>query len=140
MKVKYIREGARILAPAKEGDAGYDICTPERVVIKAGERVQIPTGVCIEMEGFINQVAIVKDKSGLATKHGITNLGGVIDEGYRGEIVICSYNTSDVDYVFEAGDKIAQIILLPYIVEHVNIVDELSDSQRGQTGFGSTGK
>lgn len=140
MKVKYIRENARLLEPAKEGDAGYDICTPERVVVPAGQRVSIPTGVCIEMEGMFNQVAIVKDKSGLAVKHGITNLGGVIDDGYRGEIVICSYNTSDVDYVFNAGDKIAQIIIMPYIVEPLVVVDELSETVRGDTGFGSSGK
>jgi len=115
-----------------------DIFASERVVLKQGERVAVKTGISMEIpKGF---VGLVWDKSGLSMREGLKVLGGVIDSGYRGEILIGMINLSNKDYVFEMGHKIAQMLIQkvesPLIVESKS----LSETQRGKNGFGSTGK
>lgn len=138
LKVKKVREGARFPSQPYEGDAGYDLFAVEEACVPAHGRVTIPTGLAIELpEGY---AGLIWDKSGLATKGGLTVLGGVIDAGYRGEVLVCLANTSAEQHVFTAGDKVAQLLVqkveLPTIVE----VDELAASDRGERGFGSSGK
>lgn len=114
-----------------------DLYSLENVLINAGQRAQLRTGVALGIpDGY---VGLVWDKSGLANKAGITVLGGVVDAGYTGEILILLHNTSGTGHLFAAGDKITQILIQK--VEHPTVVevDSLEESARGTNGFGSTG-
>ncbi len=125
---------------AHPGDAGADLVSTIDLVLQPGERALIPTGVSIALpEGY---VAFVVPRSGLATKHGITivNSPGTVDAGYRGELKATLLNTDASEpYSISAGDRIAQLIVMPVSRARFIPVDELPDSQRGAGGFGSTG-
>jgi dUTP pyrophosphatase len=138
IKIKKLDPEAKLPAYAHPGDAGMDIFSLEKTTLAPGERAKIRTGIAIELpQGF---VSLVWDKSGLATTHGLKNLGGVIDAGYRGEYFITLVNLGQEAYTIEKHHKIAQILIQK--VEHPEIVEteELGDSSRGAGGFGSTGK
>lgn len=138
IKIKKLNQEAVVPSYAHAGDAGMDLYCYETTTLKKGERKKIGTGVAIELpEGY---VSLIWDKSGLATNHGLTNLAGVIDAGYRGEYFVTIINLGEEDYTLEKGHKIAQLLIQK--VEHAQIeeVAELSDSTRGAGGFGSTGK
>lgn len=138
LKIKKLFPDAVLPSFAHPGDAGMDLFARKNILIKKGERKKIGTGIAIELpHGY---VALIWDKSGLATNHGLTNLGGVIDAGYRGEYFVTLLNSGVEDYTIEKGHKIAQLLIQK--VEHPTIeeVSELSDSRRGAGGFGSTGK
>lgn len=136
MKIKLDR-GAFVPERAHVTDAGADLRSPIDTVVPArGSRV-IDTGVHIQLpHGY---VGILKSKSGLNVRHGITS-EGVIDEGYTGPIKVKLYNHSDEPYEFARGDKITQLVIVPYVCAYFDFVDELDDSERGSDGFGSTGK
>lgn len=125
---------------AHPGDAGADLTSTESVTIPAGERVTLGTGVSIALpDGF---VAFVVPRSGLAAKHGITivNSPGTVDAGYRGEIRVTLLNIDAREpYTVQAGDRIAQLIVMPVVRARFIPVDVLPGSDRGQRGFGSTG-
>ncbi|MGR4009712.1 dUTP diphosphatase [Leucobacter sp. 1207-22] len=125
---------------AHHDDAGADMRASESVVIAPGERALIGTGVSIALpEGY---VAFVVPRSGLAVKHGITvvNSPGTIDAGYRGEIKVLLLNTDkENSFAVQAGDRIAQMVVMPVSRAVFTPVAELSDSVRGAGGFGSTG-
>lgn len=125
---------------AHDDDAGADLVSTESVTLAPGERALVGTGVRIALpEGF---AAFVVPRSGLAAKHGITivNSPGTIDAGYRGEIKVALLNTDAHNaYEVSAGDRIAQIIVMPVPRAQFIQVDELPDSVRGAGGFGSTG-
>ncbi|MDI6942375.1 MULTISPECIES: dUTP diphosphatase [Microbacterium] len=127
-------------AYAHPGDAGADLVASESVLLEPGERALVGTGVRIALpEGY---AAFVVPRSGLAAKHGITivNAPGTIDAGYRGEIKVALLNTDAREaYQITAGDRIAQLILMPVPRARFIPVDELPDSVRGVGGFGSTG-
>ena len=138
LAIKKIQPDAILPSYAHQGDAGFDIYALKNTIVAPHERVVISTGISMEIpHGY---VGLVWDKSGIATKHGIKTIAGVIDAGYRGEVGIAVLNTSDVPYTFEAGHKVAQMLIQK--IEHVDIVEvsELSDTSRGTGGFGSTGK
>ena len=98
----------------------------------------IDTGVHIELpHGYYGQL---ESKSGLNVKHGVVSHGGTIDEPYRGSIVAKLYNHSDRDYWFVAGDKVVQLVIQPYIAPVLKVVDELTETDRGEQGFGSSGR
>ena len=112
----------------------------ENLIIKPGERVLIPTGLSFEIEpGFEVQI---RPRSGLSLKTGllVVNSPGTIDADYRGEIKIIMGNFSDKTEVIEHGDRVAQMVLMPITQAQFEIVDDLSDTDRGAGGFGSTGK
>jgi dUTP pyrophosphatase len=140
LKIKKLDENATIPTRAHESDAGLDLYSiEENVTINPQSRLTIKTGISIEIpEGYYGRVA---PKSGLASKQGIDVLAGVIDSSYRGEVKVILYNTNkDVGawQVFK-GDKIAQLIIEKHYNFPVEIVKELSDTERGDGGFGSTG-
>lgn len=115
-----------------------DMYASENVHIRKGERGKVSTGIAMEIpEGY---VGLVWDKSGLSMNHGLKTLGGVIDSGYRGEIMIGIANLSNEDYTIERGHKVAQLIIQKVETPIIQEVVELNDSHRGEKGFGSTGK
>lgn len=138
VKVKKLNEEAKIPEYAYEDDAAFDLFAIEDVNIKPGERVQIKTGLAIQIpQGF---VSLIWDKSGLSHKAGLKTLGGVIDSGFRGEWMIGLINLSNEDYKIEKGHKVAQAIIQKKETVKFTEVEELSDSERGEGGFGSSGQ
>lgn len=122
---------------AHEADAGFDIRTPSKVIIPAKSSGIIPTGVHVEIP--FGYVGFLKSKSGLNVKSGILS-EGVIDSGYTGGIVAKLYNHSDKEKVFEKGDKITQLVILPIPNIEMVQVESLEDTERGNNGFGSSGR
>ena len=121
------------------GSAGCDVTASEDVVIKPGCSALVPTGLFLEVPpGYECQV---RPRSGLALSHGVTvlNSPGTIDSDYRGELQILLHNTSKLPVRVEAGDRIAQFVFAPVIRGVFHEVDELSDTERGKGGWGSTG-
>lgn len=138
LKVKKLNPLAKLPVYAHSGDAGMDIYSAEKVVLKPGQFLAVKTGISMEIpKGF---VGLIWDKSGLSTNYGLKVLGGVIDSGYRGEILIGIINLSKKVYTFEAGDKVAQMLIQK--IENPNIIEvkSLAQTKRGDKGFGSTGK
>ena len=136
--------GKEIPAPyyATPGSAAMDLhaCIDQAVVVPAGGRTVIPTGLAIALPSA-DYVALVYARSGLGIKHGIApaNCVGVIDSDYRGEIKVGLQNSGSEDYTVQPGDRIAQLMIAPVIQAQLTLVDELDDTQRGAGGFGSTG-
>lgn len=118
-------------------DAGLDLYARETQIVSAKESAIFDTGVHIELPP--NTVGMIKSKSGLNVKHGLTS-EGVIDVGYTGSIVVKLYNHSGHDYKVNAGDKISQLVIMPILTPELELVDSLEDTERGTGGFGSTGK
>ena len=119
-------------------DAGLDLKTKERVKIWPNLSATIDTGVHVELPpGFYGKI---ESKSGLDVNHNIVSCGGVIDEGYTGSIVVKLYNLGDKAYIFNPGDKVAQLVIQPYLAPEIEISEELTETDRGSDGFGSTGK
>ena len=132
-----IDKGAYMPERAHEADAGYDLRSPIKTILCAGEAVVIDTGVHIQIpRGF---VGMLKSKSGLNVKHDIVG-EGVIDSGYTGSIKVKLYNHGDESYMIEAGDKISQIVFLPIYTPELEIVEDLEETERGDGGFGSSGR
>ncbi|ULT55910.1 dUTP diphosphatase [Neobacillus drentensis] len=139
IKVKLIHEDALLPNRAYEGDAGFDLFSVEEKVIKAGEAALIQTGIQLELPKGTE--AQIRPRSGLALNHSITvlNSPGTIDEGYRGEIKIILINHGKKDFVIEKKMKIAQMVIAPIAKVDLFEVDELTGSERGTGGFGSSG-
>lgn len=132
-----IDEGAFLPTRAHETDAGLDLYAMEGQIVPAKDSAIFNTGVHIELPP--NTVGFVKSKSGLNVKHGITS-EGVIDEGYTGSIVVKLYNHSGYDYKVNAGDKISQLVILPIVKPTLEVVESLEETDRGNNGFGSSGR
>lgn len=138
MKMKVVLDkGAKMPTRAHSGDAGLDLYAREDAVVKAKGSYVFDIGVHIEIP--YDATGFIKSKSGLNVNHGITS-EGVIDYGYTGSIRVKLYNNSDTDYEVKAGDKISQLVILPVILAEVELTDSLEDTERGDGGFGSTGK
>jgi dUTP pyrophosphatase len=126
-------------AYAHPGDAGMDLCSVERLVVPAGGRALVHTGLKMALPpGYEAQV---RPRSGLALKRGVTvlNTPGTIDEGYRGEIGVVLANFGDEDFAVEKGDRIAQMVIAPVTRAEICETQELDATDRGEGGFGSTG-
>ncbi len=126
-------------AYAHPGDAGMDLCSAESLVIPAGGRSLVRTGLKMALPAGYE--AQVRPRSGLALKRGITvlNAPGTIDEGYRGEVGVILANFGEEDFKVETGDRIAQMVIAPVTRAEVVEADELDATDRGEGGFGSTG-
>lgn len=146
LHVKFLRESSRSQTPAQAtaGSAGLDLRadldTPS-LTIAPGRRAAVPTGIAIEI-GEPGVAGFVFSRSGLGAKHGLTVAQGVgvIDPDYRGEIIVWLLNTADRPVTIEAGERIAQLVLMPVRTPVVRVVEELGDTTRGAGGFGHTGK
>lgn len=156
MKIK-IDPGATIPTRAHKTDAGLDLYSRETKVIwpleidyevenviQRGVTLRLPggasfdTGVHIELpHGYFGKI---ESKSGLNVKNGVVSCGGVIDEGYTGSIVVKLYNFGASPYTVHKGDKIAKLVIMPYLAPELELVSSLDETDRGNNGFGSTGK
>lgn len=140
--IRVLKINSRVKIPEKAhfSDAGYDLYSNEYKVIHPGERASISTGVKIALP--INCFALVCPRSGLAVNYGITilNSPGIIDNGYRGEIKVPLINLGSRPFKVNIGNKIAQLIVLPINYCRITEVDKLDRTQRGEKGFGSTGR
>lgn len=151
MKIK-LDEGAIMPTRAHEFDAGLDLYAPKTVSIPGSKYLSayshgygkvcvgnrtIDTGVHVQIpEGF---VGFIKSKSGLMANYGLLT-DGTIDSGYTGSIRVTVFNTTAKDYIIQAGEKIAQLVIQPCALPPLEVVDELEETERGAGGFGSTGK
>lgn len=136
MKVKLL-SGAKMPTRSHPGDAGLDLYARNSATIYPKESVVFDTGVCVELpHGTFGKI---ESRSGLNVKHSIV-CGGVIDEPYRGSIIVKLYNLGFEPYRVNAGDRIAQMIIQPYVQVDLEEVDELTESDRGAAGFGSSGR
>ena len=141
VKIQKLRENAVIPTRGSEKAAGYDLyaAIPEDVYILPHTTMKIKTGLAMELPD--NTFGAIFARSGLATKQGLrpANCVGVCDSDYRGEYMVALHNDTDTVQVVMPGEKIAQLILLPFLPIEFNMVDELSETERGEDGFGSTG-
>ncbi len=138
LKIKKLHEDAVVPKYAHDDDAGFDLFSVKDVVVKVGERTAIHTGIAMEIpEGY---VGLIWDKSGIAIKEGIKTVGGVVDSAYRGEIMIGVINFSEKDYTFLKGHKVAQMLMQKKEKMDFEEVGQLTETKRGEGGFGSTGK
>jgi len=136
LKVKKLVENAKLPERKREGDAGLDLYCIEDVEILPNEIKLISTGIAIEIpKGYFG---LIKDRSGLASK-GLHVLAGVVDENYRGEVKVVMINLGKEKIKLEKFSRIAQLIIIPYAKVEVEEVEELSETERGGKGFGSSG-
>lgn len=136
MRIK-LDEGAIMPTRAYPTDAGLDLYARESQIVCAKQSAVFDTGVHVELP--YHTVGMLKSKSGLNVKHGITS-EGVIDVGYSGSICVKLYNHSGHDYKVNKGDKISQLVIMPIRAPELELVEELEESERGNNGFGSSGK
>lgn len=139
--IKKLNDKAIVPTRGHEGDAGFDLyaCIDVPITIKEGETGKVPTGLSIAIpNGYFGAVFA---RSGLATKQGLrpANCVGVCDAPYRGEYIVALHNDSNEDRVINPADRIAQLIIMPFLTAQFNVVDELNETERGVGGFGSTG-
>lgn len=140
-EVRFKRKDVSTSIPAYKtaGSAGCDICSNERAVVHSGCRVLVSTGLYIEVPpGYECQI---RPRSGMAFTHGVTvfNSPGTVDSDYRGEMKILLFNASDNPFLIEPGDRIAQLVFAPVTQVEFTEVSELSETDRGAGGWGSTG-
>jgi dUTP pyrophosphatase len=135
-----VRPDAVLPERAYAGDAGLDLSACERVVLAPGERATVGTGLAVAIpDGY---AGFVQPRSGLAARHGITivNAPGLVDSGYRGEVMVVLLNTDgDASFEVEPGMRIAQLVLMEVPDVEINVVPELPESERGARGHGSSG-
>ncbi len=141
VRIKKLNENAHIPTYGSAYSAGADLyaCEEEPVTIEPGRCVLIRTGLSFEIpEGF---AGLIFARSGLATKRGLApaNKVGVIDADYRGEVMVSLFNQSDIAQTVEPGERVAQLVITPFLKADFTVAEELSDTVRGAGGFGSTG-
>jgi dUTP diphosphatase len=135
-----LREEARAPGQAHDHDAGYDLFAAEAARIGPGERTSVGTGIAVAIPA--GHAGLVLPRSGLAARHGIAlvNAPGLIDAGYRGELRVLLLNTdSEQPFLVEPGDRIAQLLITPIVSPEFVEAPELTETARGEAGFGSTG-
>ncbi len=137
IKIKKLKDDVKLPNYAKPGDVGMDLYSMETVTINPKEQYRFWHGFAMEFD--MGYAAIVKDKSSISNS-GLHTMGGVFDAGYRGEYNTLLINLSNVPYTVEAGDKVSQLIIYPVAIAELEIVDNLSESDRGTGAFGSTGR
>ena len=137
VRVKKLNDSATIPTKANHLDAGWDLYSTEQVLIESNERTIVKTGIALHIPD--RYVGLIWPRSGMAVKYGIDVFAGVSDAGYRGEVGVCLYNSSDKDFYVQKGDRIAQILFQKVSQHNMIEVQSLEDSERGEGGFGSSG-
>ena len=142
VRIKKLKDGAVVPVAGSAGAAGYDLyaCIEESIIIKPHETVKVGTGLSVEIpEGYFGAIFA---RSGLAAKNGIrpANCVGVCDSDYRGEYIVALHNDTEKEYTVNTGERIAQLVIVPYLAVEFETVEELGETERGDGGFGSTGK
>ena len=142
VKIKKLNPEAVVPTYGSAFSAGADLyaCENDAVTIAPGETKLIHTGLSVEIpEGF---AGLIYARSGLATKKGLApaNKVGVVDADYRGEVMVALHNHSSVEQSVEKGERVAQLVIAPFLKAEFTVADELSDTVRGEGGFGSTGR
>jgi dUTP pyrophosphatase len=141
LEVRLLRPEAALPARARPGDAGYDLRAAERFTLWPGQRATVGTGIALALPPGV--AGLVVPRSGLAARHGLSvvNGPGLIDPNYRGEVRVVLVNLGDEAFEGRVGDRIAQLLLVPYLTPEVVAVDALplSPDGRGELGFGSSG-
>ncbi len=139
LRYKKLDPNAPDLVAPEKGNAGYDLRANGNYTLSPYEYTEISTGIAIEIPP--GHVGLVRGRSGLAFKNKVFSFDGTIDETYRGEwkMLVRMDGHSDF-YTVSWGDKIAQVVIVPYLYDEVELVDELTDTNRGEKGFGSSGK
>lgn len=122
---------------AHDTDAGLDLYAPHNEIVPAHGSALFDTGVHVQLPP--DTAGMIKSKSGLNVNHGITS-EGVVDVGYTGSICVKLYNHSDTPYMIRKRDKISQLVIMPIVIQPLKLVDSLEESERGNNGFGSTGR
>lgn len=142
INIKRLTDTAIIPTRGSEYAAGYDLYADvqEAVVIKPHETVKVGTGLAVEIP--VGYFGAIVARSGIATKQGLrpANCLGVCDSDYRGEYIVALHNDSDVEQVIQPKERIAQLVVMPFLAVEFNEVEELEETVRGEDGFGSTGK
>ena len=143
LKVKKVRENAKIPTRATVGSAGLDLyaCIDEPITLNKGDKAVIPTGIAIGLDDP-RYAAFIHSRSGLAIKHGLALLNsvGVIDSDYRGEVCVGIIKLTDEPYTIQPFERVAQMVIKPVELPGIIEVEELDETDRGAGGFGSTGK
>lgn len=142
LKIKKMRDNAIIPTRGDSEAAAIDLyaCIDEPMVLPPGDTAKIPSGIACEFpEGYFGLIA-PRSSVGIKRRLVLTNTVGVIDNSYRGEILMVFKNDGDMRQVIEPGERLAQMILLPYVTYNIEETDTLSDTERGESGFGSTGR
>ena len=137
VKVKRLNESATVPTKANNLDAGWDLYSGENLLIEPNSRKLVKTGISFDIPE--RYVGLIWPRSGMAVKYGIDVFAGVIDAGYRGEVGICLFNSSDKDFYIKTGERIAQVLFQKVSQHKLIEVSDLSHSDRGQKGFGSSG-
>jgi dUTP pyrophosphatase len=140
LEVRLLRPDARPPARTRPGDAGFDLSAVEDFALAPGERAVVGTGVAIALPPGV--AGLVVPRSGLAARHGISvvNGPGLVDPEYRGELRVILVNLGAEPFAGHAGDRIAQLLLVPFAAPAVRLVEELAATERGEDGFGSSGR
>jgi len=140
LEIRLVHADAVPPTRTRSGDAGYDLRATERVSIPQEGRRLVGTGVAVALPEGV--AGLVTPRSGLAIEHGlgVLNAPGLIDPNYRGEIKVILHNTSERRYTVEIGDRIAQLLLVPYWAPELAVVEQLRSTDRGTGGFGSSGR
>lgn len=138
MEIEKLRADVPVPKMAYEDDAAYDLYAAEDVVFAPGERRQVPTGLKIAIpRGY---AGLIRDRSSVAWKQGLTTLAGVIDSGYRGEWLVVLLNTSRETVRVAKHTRVAQFLVLPVAQPEIQVVEKVTESVRGEGGFGSSGQ
>ena len=138
LKVKKLDNEVILPSYAKEGDAALDLRSIENVIIKPGQKAVIKTGLKLAIPQ--GHVGLIWDRSSIAINHDIHAIAGVIDSGFRGEVNVILKNLGDKDFQINKNDRIAQLIIQPYLKAQLQTVEELDETDRNEGGFGSTGR
>lgn len=142
LKIKKMRDNAILPTRGDSESAGIDLyaCIDEPLYLHADKSAMIPTGIACEFPKGYFGLMLPRSSVGVKKKLALLNTAGVIDNSYRGEIMMAFVNNNNHTQVIEPGDRLAQLILLPYVVYDIIETDTLTDTERGEGGFGSTGK
>ena len=136
MKVKKLLPQAKLPNRAHATDSGADLFAVERTVLPPRSITHVHTGIAVELPE--NTSGVIWGKSSVESK-GIKAMAGLVDAPYRGELIVCMYNLNDTEFIFEQGQKVAQLVVLPTLYPSFEETAELTDTTRGTGGFGSTG-